>query len=64
MDFNTVGDIMLKIPCYRHTKRFKKWKNGESREAQASGWRNKGHLRQLQLYRAFSYMCINVWCIS
>lgn len=55
---------MLKIPCYRHTKRFKKWKNGESREAQASGWRNKGHLRQLQLYKAFSYMCMNVWFIS
>lgn len=55
---------MLTISCYKHTKKFREWKRGESRNVFLETWRNKGHLRQIQLYKAFEYMCFNVWCIQ
>lgn len=48
------------IPCYQHTKEFREWKKGPSRNTFLETWRNKGHLRQIQLYKAYNYMFFNV----
>lgn len=45
----------MRIPKYKHSREYRVWR--KSRKVNLMQyWKNKGYLRQIQIYQAFSYL--------